>query len=114
MPTVIGPTALRSRGGLPDLTAQMVRTAKSLSREAVSYGRRRTETDTFYNRTPGEPTAGMPIQVDDRGETADSDNVAKCTYNRYLTGSTQTLVLPVRRSPQPRTARQPGRLPAAH
>ncbi|WP_159046453.1 RHS repeat-associated core domain-containing protein [Streptomyces sp. MMG1121] len=94
VPTVIGPTASRSRGGLPDLTAQMVRTAKSLSRQAVSYGWRKTETDTFYNRTLGKPTAGMPIQADDRGETADSGNVAKCRYNRYLTGSAETLVLP--------------------
>ncbi|MFF9601688.1 polymorphic toxin-type HINT domain-containing protein [Streptomyces sp. NPDC014684] len=94
VPTVIGPTAARKRSGLPDLTAQMVRPAKTLTREAVSYGWRKTETDTFYERTLGKPDTGMPTQVDDRGETADSDNVAKCTYTRYLTGSPDTLVLP--------------------
>ncbi|MFB8177644.1 polymorphic toxin-type HINT domain-containing protein [Streptomyces sp. NPDC055966] len=92
VPTIIGPTASRSRSGLPDLTAQMVRTAKSLTRQAVSYGWRKTETDTFYNTGLGKPTTGMPVQVDDRGETADTNNASNCTYNRYLTGSTDTLV----------------------
>ncbi|MFF8597152.1 polymorphic toxin-type HINT domain-containing protein [Streptomyces sp. NPDC015220] len=94
VPTIIGPTASRSRSGLPALTAQMVRTAKSLSRQAVSYGWRKTETDTFYNTALGKPTTGMPIQVDDRGETADGSNTTKCTYTRYLTGGVETLVLP--------------------
>ncbi|QKW25051.1 type IV secretion protein Rhs [Streptomyces seoulensis] len=94
VPTIIGPTASRSRTGLPNLTAQMVRTAKTLHREVVSYGWRKTETDTFYNRTLAKPTTGMPVQVDDRGETADGDNIAKCTYNRYLTSGSGTLVLP--------------------
>ncbi len=94
VPTILGPTASRSRTGLPDLTAEMVRTAKSLTRQAVSYGWRKTETDTFYNTTLGTSTTGMPIQVDDRGETADSTNAAHCTYTRYLTGSVDTLVLP--------------------
>jgi RHS repeat-associated protein len=94
VPTIIGPTASRSRSGLPDLTGQMVRTVKSLTRQAVSYGWRKTETDTFYNTTLGKPTTGMPVQVDDRGETAASDNVTNCTYNRYVTGSVDTLVLP--------------------
>lgn len=93
VPTIIGPTASRSRGGLPDLTAQMVRPSKTLTRQAVSYGWRKTETDTFYNTVLGKSTAGMAVQVDDRGETTASDNVAKCTYNRYLTGSADTLVL---------------------
>ncbi|MFD5798576.1 polymorphic toxin-type HINT domain-containing protein [Streptomyces diastatochromogenes] len=94
VPTIIGPTASRNRSGLPDLTAQMVRPAKSLTRQSVSYGWRKTETDTFYNTTLGKSTTGMAVQADDRGETADSDNVAKCTYTRYLTGSPDTLVLP--------------------
>ncbi|WP_405883058.1 polymorphic toxin-type HINT domain-containing protein [Streptomyces sp. NBC_01136] len=94
VPTIIGPTASRNRSGVPDLTAQMVRTAKSLTRQAVSYGWRKTETDTFYNTTLGTSTTGLPVQADDRGETADSDNVAKCTYTRYLTGSADTVVLP--------------------
>ncbi|MEU6407051.1 polymorphic toxin-type HINT domain-containing protein [Streptomyces sp. NPDC046985] len=94
VPTIIGPTASRSRSGLPDLTAQMVRTAKSLSRQTVSYGWRKTETDTFYNTTLGKPTTGMPMQIDDRGETTASDNVAKCVYTRYLTGGVDTLVVP--------------------
>ncbi|MCZ0986318.1 polymorphic toxin-type HINT domain-containing protein [Streptomyces diastatochromogenes] len=94
VPTIIGPTATRNRSGLPDLTAQMVRTAKSLTREAVSYGWRKTEADTFYNTTLGKSTTGMAVQADDRGETADSDNVAKCTYTRYLTGTADTLVVP--------------------
>ncbi|MEU0860494.1 RHS repeat-associated core domain-containing protein [Streptomyces griseofuscus] len=94
VPTIIGPTASRSRSGLTALTAQMVRTAKNLTREAVSYGWRKTETDTFYNTTKGTSTTGLPVQVDDRGETADSNNVAKCTYTRYVTGRPDTLVLP--------------------
>ncbi|MFJ8141202.1 polymorphic toxin-type HINT domain-containing protein [Streptomyces sp. NPDC096013] len=93
VPTIIGPTASRSRSGLPDLTAQMARPAKTLTRQAVSYGWRKTETDTFYNTALGKSTTGMAVQVDDRGETAASDNVAKCTYNRYLTGSVDTLVV---------------------
>ncbi|MFB7508570.1 hypothetical protein ACFC0P_34995, partial [Streptomyces broussonetiae] len=67
VPAIIGPTATRSRSGMQDLTAQMVRTAKTLTREAVSYGWRKTETDTFYETTLGKPTTGMPMQVDDRG-----------------------------------------------
>ncbi|MGW7612945.1 polymorphic toxin-type HINT domain-containing protein [Streptomyces sp. NPDC054766] len=94
VPTIIGPTTSRPRSGLPDLTAQMVRAVKSLTRQAVSYGWRKTETDTFYNTTLGKATTGMPVQVDDRGETTDSDNVTNCTYNRYVTGSVDTLVLP--------------------
>ncbi|MFF3447583.1 polymorphic toxin-type HINT domain-containing protein [Streptomyces sp. NPDC002667] len=94
VPKVIGPTAVRNRSGVPDLTAQMVRTARTLTRQAVSYGWRRTETDTFYDTTLGTSTTGMPVQSDDRGETTDSDNVSKCTYTRYLTGSADTVVLP--------------------
>ncbi|MGW1761022.1 RHS repeat domain-containing protein [Streptomyces mirabilis] len=94
VPTIIGPTASRSRSGLPDLTGQMVRTAKSFTRQAVSSGWRKTETDTFYNTTLGKATTGMPVQVDDRGETADSNNVTHCAYTRYLTGGVDTLVLP--------------------
>ncbi|MFE1886914.1 RHS repeat domain-containing protein, partial [Streptomyces diastatochromogenes] len=94
VPTIIGPTATRNRSGLPDLTAQMVRSAKSLTRQAVSYGWRKTEADTFYNTTLGKPTTGMPVQIDDRGETADSDNVAKCTYTRYLSNTSPLLTLP--------------------
>ncbi|MFE9880711.1 polymorphic toxin type 43 domain-containing protein [Streptomyces sp. NPDC005784] len=94
VPTIIGPTASRSRNGLPDLTTQMVRTAKSLSRQKVSYGWRKTETDTFYNTTLGKSTTGMPEQIDDRGETAGSDNAAKCAYTRYLTGALDTVVVP--------------------
>ncbi|MFJ3804587.1 RHS repeat-associated core domain-containing protein [Streptomyces sp. NPDC090088] len=93
VPTIIGPTASRTRSGLPDLTAQMARPAKTLTRQAVSYGWRKTETDTFYNTALGKSTTGMAVQVDDRGETTASGNVAKCTYNHYLTGSLDTLVL---------------------
>ncbi|QHA07908.1 type IV secretion protein Rhs [Streptomyces broussonetiae] len=94
VPAIIGPTATRSRSGMQDLTAQMVRTAKTLTREAVSYGWRKTETDTFYETTLGKPTTGMPVQVDDRGENADSSNVAKCTYTRYLSNTSPLLTLP--------------------
>ncbi|MET7727889.1 polymorphic toxin-type HINT domain-containing protein [Streptomyces mirabilis] len=94
VPEIIGPTASRNRSGVPDLTAQMVRTAKSLTRQAVSSGWRKTESDTFYNTTLGTSTTGLPVHADDRGETADSNNVAKCTYTRYLTGSADTVVLP--------------------
>ncbi|MGW1163416.1 RHS repeat domain-containing protein [Streptomyces sp. NPDC002519] len=94
VPTIIGPTASRSRTGLPDLTAQMVRSARTLTRQAVSYGWRKTETDTFYNITLAQSTTGMPVQVDDRGESADADNVAHCAFTRYLTGTVQTLVVP--------------------
>ncbi|MFY4718515.1 RHS repeat domain-containing protein [Streptomyces sp. LaBMicrA B280] len=94
VPTIIGPTATRSRSGMQDLTAQMVRTAKSLTREAVSYGWRKTETDTFYETKLGKPTTGAPVQVDDRGENADSSNVAKCTYTRYLSNNSPLMTLP--------------------
>ncbi|SEE25912.1 polymorphic toxin-type HINT domain-containing protein [Streptomyces sp. Ag109_O5-10] len=94
VPTIIGPTATRGRSGVPDLTAQMVRTAKTLTRQAVSYGWRKTETDTFYNTALGKSTTGMSVQADDRGEPTAGDNVAKCTYTRYLTGSTDTVVVP--------------------
>ncbi|MGW0878331.1 RHS repeat-associated core domain-containing protein [Streptomyces sp. NPDC002671] len=94
VPTIIGPTATRNRSGLSDLTAQMVRSAKTLSRQSVSYGWRKTETDTFYNTTLDKPTTGMPVQVDDRGETADTDNVEKCTYTRYLSNPDLSLTLP--------------------
>jgi YD repeat-containing protein len=72
----------------------MVRTGKTLTRQAVSYGWRGTETDTFYTTALGKPTTGMPVQVDDRGETADSHNVARCTYTRYLSNTSPLLILP--------------------
>ncbi|MEU3029918.1 polymorphic toxin-type HINT domain-containing protein [Streptomyces incarnatus] len=112
VPTVIGPTASRSRSGLPALTAQMVRTAKTLTREAVSYGWRKTETDTFYNTAKGRSTTGMPVQVDDRGEAADGDNVAKCAYTRYVTGSADTLVLPAETITTAQDCSSPGATPS--
>lgn len=51
-------------------------------------------TGTFYNTAVGKSTTCVPVQADDRDETADSDNVAKRTYTRYLTGSADTLVKP--------------------
>ncbi|WP_370128157.1 polymorphic toxin-type HINT domain-containing protein [Streptacidiphilus sp. EB103A] len=93
VPTILGPTATRTRTGLPDLTAQMVRTAKILTRQAVSYGWRKTETDTFYNTTLGQPTTGMPVQSDDRGEPTATGNVTRCTFTRYLTNSSELLVV---------------------
>ncbi|WP_203734384.1 RHS repeat domain-containing protein [Paractinoplanes durhamensis] len=94
VPTLIGPTASRARTGLPTLKAQMVRDAKSLTRQAVSYGWRKTETDTFYNTTLGQSTTGMAVQTDDRGEIGAAGNVAHCTFTRYLDGSVATLVVP--------------------
>ncbi|MFG1610898.1 RHS repeat-associated core domain-containing protein [Actinoplanes sp. NPDC049265] len=94
VPTVIGPTASRTRKGLPALTAQIVRTAKSLTRKKVSYGWRRTETDTFYNTTLKQSTTGMPVQVADRGEVGAAANKPTCTFTRYLDGTTDTLVVP--------------------
>lgn len=94
VPTIIGPTATRTRSGLPDLTAQMVRTAKILTRQAVSYGWRKTETDAFYNTTLGQLTTGMPVQSDDRGEPTATGNVTRCTFIRYLTNSSELLVVP--------------------
>ncbi|MEU4243662.1 hypothetical protein [Actinoplanes sp. NPDC026619] len=93
VPALIGPTASRARTGLSPLTAQMVRTARTLTREAVSYGWRKTETSTFYNTTLGQTTTGMAVQVADRGEVAAAGNVAKCTFNRYLNGKAATLVV---------------------
>jgi RHS repeat-associated protein len=96
VPAIIGPTASRARSGLPPLTAQMVRTSHTYARQAVSYspGWRYTETGTFYNTTLGQPTTGMPVQADDRGETADPGNIAKCTWTRYAENPAETLVLP--------------------
>ncbi|WP_051808100.1 RHS repeat domain-containing protein [Actinoplanes subtropicus] len=94
VPTIIGPTASRARTGLPALTAQMVRTARTVTRQAVSTGWRRTETDTFYNRTLGQSTTGMPVQTADLGESGAAGNAAHCTFHRYLDGKTATLVEP--------------------
>ncbi|WP_145904487.1 RHS repeat-associated core domain-containing protein [Kitasatospora viridis] len=93
IPTIIGPTASRARNGLAPLTAQMVRTANSYSRQAVSYGWRNTETDSFYNTTLGQPTTGMVVQSDDRGEPTANGNVAKCTFTRYASNSGAALAL---------------------
>jgi RHS repeat-associated protein len=94
VPKIIGPTASRARTGLPALTAQMVRSAKTLTRQAVSYGWRKTENDTFYNTTLHQSTTGMEVQSDDRGEVGASGNVAKCVFTRYLDGSADTVIVP--------------------
>jgi RHS repeat-associated protein len=93
VPTSIGPTASRSRDGLPALQAVMVRTARTIGRQKVSYGWRNTETDTFYNTTVGQTTTGLPIQSDDRGEHGAAGNATRCTFTRYLDGATGTLVV---------------------
>ncbi|MEU4240265.1 HYD1 signature containing ADP-ribosyltransferase family protein [Actinoplanes sp. NPDC026619] len=89
VPTSIGPTASRARTGLPALTAQMVRTAKTVNRQKVSSGWRTTEVDTFFNRTLGQRTTGMAVQADDRGEPGATGNVAHCTFTKYLDGPNQ-------------------------
>ncbi|MEV6631570.1 polymorphic toxin-type HINT domain-containing protein [Actinoplanes sp. NPDC051470] len=94
VPTIIGPTASRSRTGMPAQTAQMVRTIKSLTRQKASYGWRRTETGTFYNTTLGQTTTGMTTQVADRGETSAAGNITQCMFTRYLDGAATTLVVP--------------------
>ncbi|QMU74868.1 hypothetical protein GXW83_02855 [Streptacidiphilus sp. PB12-B1b] len=94
VPTIIGPTASQSLTGLPDLTATMVRTAKTVTRQAVSYGWRTTETDAFFNTTLGQNTTGMTLQVDDRGEVAATGNATNCTFTSYLTNSALGLALP--------------------
>ncbi len=94
VPITIGPTATRTRTGLPPLTATMVRTAAVYGQQAVSYGTRNTETDTFYNTTLGKPTTGMPVQVDDRGEPTATGNTAKCTWTRYTENPGESLALP--------------------
>ncbi|MEU4239855.1 RHS repeat-associated core domain-containing protein [Actinoplanes sp. NPDC026619] len=103
VPTTIGPTASRARDGLSTLQAKMVRTARTVNRQKVSYGWRKTETLTFANSTLGQSTTGMTVQVDDRGETGAAGNVAKCTFTQYLDGSVTLpdgskapLVLPAR------------------
>ncbi|WP_370063782.1 RHS repeat-associated core domain-containing protein [Streptacidiphilus sp. MAP5-3] len=90
VPMIIGPTASQSLSGLPDLTANMVRTAKTVTRQAVSYGWRVTETDTFYNTTLGQNTTGMVVQSDDRGEIS---NIPNCTFISYLSNPTAVLAL---------------------
>ncbi|WP_051808740.1 RHS repeat domain-containing protein [Actinoplanes subtropicus] len=92
VPTTIGPTASRTRDGLPALQAVMVRTTRTLGREKVSYGWRNTETDTFYNTTLGQNTTGMPVQTDDRGEPGATGNATRCTFTRYLDGGADTVV----------------------
>ncbi|MCU7728949.1 polymorphic toxin-type HINT domain-containing protein [Actinoplanes sp. KI2] len=94
VPTIIGPTATRTRSGLPALTAQMVRTAKTVTRQSVSYGWRKTEKDSFYNTTLGQSTTGMEVQSDDRGEVGAAGNTPVCTFTRYVDGAKDTLVLP--------------------
>jgi RHS repeat-associated protein len=94
VPTIIGPTASRARTGLPALTAQMIRTARTVTRQAVSSGWRSTETDTFYNRTLGQSTTGMAVQTADLGEAGAAGNFTHCTFHYYLDGKTATLVEP--------------------
>ncbi|MEU4220832.1 RHS repeat-associated core domain-containing protein [Actinoplanes sp. NPDC026623] len=93
VPTQIGPTATRARSGLPALTAQMVRPAKTLTRTKTSYGWRKTESATFYNTALGQSTTGMPVQTADRGETGAAGNAPSCTFNRYIDGPVATVVL---------------------
>jgi RHS repeat-associated protein len=93
VPTSIGPTASRARTGLPALTAQMVRTAKVVNRQAVSTGWRRTETATFHNTTLGQSTTGMPVQTADRGMVGAAGTVPTCTFARYLDGQAATVVV---------------------
>ncbi len=94
VPTIIGPTASQALTGLPNLTANMVRSAKVLTREAVSYGWRQGESDAFYNTVLGQDTTGMPVQVDDRAEVAATGNHTRCTFYNYLSNSAALLVLP--------------------
>jgi RHS repeat-associated protein len=94
IPQIIGPTASRARTGLPALTAQMVVPKAAYTRQAVSYGWRKTETDYFYNTTLGQATTGMPLQVDDRGEVGATGNIPVCTWNRWVENAGETLVLP--------------------
>lgn len=93
VPTIIGPTATRSRTGLPALNAYMVRTGKSLTRQKVSGGWRTTETRTFYNTELGQTTTGMPTQVADRGDPSAAGNTTRCSFPRYLDGAVATLVV---------------------
>ncbi|MFI7601214.1 polymorphic toxin-type HINT domain-containing protein [Actinoplanes sp. NPDC049681] len=90
VPTVVGTTASRARDELPALHARMTGTAKTLTRKKVSYGWRRTETDTLYNTTLGQSTSGRPVQTVERGETGAAGNTAKCTFTSY-TPTTVTL-----------------------
>jgi len=94
VPMIIGPTASRARSGLPTLTAQMVRTAKTMTKRAVSYGWRKAEKDYFYNTALGQSTTGMEVQNDDRGEVGAAGNIAKCTFTRYVTSADGTQALP--------------------
>ncbi|MFJ1753010.1 RHS repeat-associated core domain-containing protein [Kitasatospora sp. NPDC088134] len=94
IPIVIGPTATRTRAGLRPLTAQMVRDSQVYKRQAVSYGWRVTETDTFYNTTLGQTTTGMPVQTADRGETSAAGNITRCSWTRYAVNSAQVMALP--------------------
>ncbi|MFI1995329.1 polymorphic toxin-type HINT domain-containing protein [Actinoplanes sp. NPDC020271] len=101
VPTLIGPTASRIRDGMSALQAYVQGTSQTLHRQKVSYGWRRTEKDTFYNKALGQSTTGMPVQSVDRGETGAAANVATCTFTRYLSssvplaaGKTAPLVLP--------------------
>ncbi|WP_130511794.1 RHS repeat protein [Krasilnikovia cinnamomea] len=93
VPTIIGPTASRSRSGLPTLQATMVRTARTVTRQKVSYGWRKTETHTFYNTKLGESTTGLEVQSVDRGEVGAAGNVPHCAFTRYLDGKTDTIVV---------------------
>jgi len=111
IPTIIGPTASRARTGLPPLTAQMVRTSRMYNRQAVSYGWRSTETDSFYNTTLGQSTTGMPVQVDDRGEVSDPNNVPRCTWTRYADNPGEALVLPAEQITSAQDCTSPGATP---
>ncbi|MFG1611002.1 RHS repeat-associated core domain-containing protein [Actinoplanes sp. NPDC049265] len=114
VPTMIGPTATRSRTGLPALTAQMVRDAKTLKRQKVSTGWRRTEIDTFYNTTLRQTTTGMPTQVADRGDVAASGNTTQCSFTRYLDGAAAAMVVPAEKITTDQDCPSAGAAPAGN
>ena len=93
VPEVIGPTASRARTGLPALTAQIVVPEATYNRQAVSYGWRDTETDYFYNTTLGQPTTGMLVQQDDRGEVGAVGNIPICTWTKYVENTGESMIL---------------------
>lgn len=83
---VTGPTATRTRTGLPSLQALMTRPTRVRDRQALaqpSGSWRRTLVNTAYN------SLGLPTQVDDESDGSQPT----CTRTSYLTNSTAWLTV---------------------
>jgi RHS repeat-associated protein len=81
---VSGPTATRTRTGLPALTANMVRPAETITTTAITSGATTTWRTTRSNSSY-DKTSGLLRYVDDKGDIS-VPSQEKCTTNTYAPG----------------------------